>query len=136
MPETLVLDAFPLLAYFQNEPAGPEVAAILRRAQAGEVRLVIAAINLGEVTYRIIREKGFESAQEALAYIQANAIEVIDVDRELALSAAVLKANHRLGYADCFAAALAQRLNAAIVTGDPDFRQVEHLVTIEWLPTA
>ena len=41
-----------------------------------------------------------------------------------------------MSYADCFAAALAQRESAAVVTGDPDFRQVEQLVAIDWLPTA
>jgi uncharacterized protein len=44
-----------------------------------------------------------------------------------------LKVASKMGYLDCFAAALAQHLEAAVVTGDPDFRQVEGMVAIEWL---
>ena len=36
-------------------------------------------------------------------------------------------------YADAFAVALAQMKQAAVVTGDPDFRKFEGLVPIEWL---
>ena len=35
--------------------------------------------------------------------------------------------------ADCFAAALAQRLGAAVLTGDPDFQRLEGAVAVEWL---
>jgi len=38
-----------------------------------------------------------------------------------------------MSYADAFAVATARRENAAIVTGDPQFAKVEHLVHIDWL---
>ena len=40
-----------------------------------------------------------------------------------------------IAYADCFAAALAQSMNAALVTGDPEFRKIKPdcNVLIEWL---
>ena len=38
-----------------------------------------------------------------------------------------------MSYADAFAIALAQELNATIVTGDPEFRSVEKIVDILWL---
>ena len=44
-----------------------------------------------------------------------------------------LKARFPIAYADAFAAATAIRMNAVIVTGDPEFRRMEHLVTINWL---
>ena len=134
--QTYVLDSFALLALFRNESAADAVAGLLRRADAGEVRLMMTAVNLAEVVYRTIRERGFERAQEVLAHIQAYTIHMVDVDRPLALAAANLKGLHRISFADCLAAALAQRESAAIVTGDRDFRQVEGLVTIEWLPRA
>ena len=108
---------------------------LLRQARRGEVDLAMTAINLGEVFYRTIREHGRERAQEVLADFQDYPIEVVEIDRELALAAADLKGSHRMSYADGYAAALALRLDAAVVTGDPDFRQVEDRVAIEWLPT-
>ena len=44
-----------------------------------------------------------------------------------------LKLGFPISYADAFAVATAIRMNAAIVTGDPEFRRVEQLVTVNWL---
>jgi ribonuclease VapC len=131
-----VLDSFALLAFFRAETAGARVRELLEQAQAGEIVLSITTVNLGEVFYRAIRERGREQAHEMLGRVEEFGVEIASVDLELALLAASLKAASGIGYADCFAAALAQRLDAAVVTGDPDFRQIEHLVAVEWLPAA
>lgn len=131
-----VFDSFAFLAFFQAEPAGSKVRELLERAQRGEVRLAITTVNLGEVVYRTERQHGLERAQEVLAKIAEYEPTVVEVDRELALAAAHLKARHKMAYADCLAAALAQRLDAAVVTGDPDFSQVEGVIPVEWLPAA
>jgi predicted nucleic acid-binding protein len=48
-------------------------------------------------------------------------------------SAAHIKANHRLAYADAFAVAAALQENAVVLAGDPDFLAAETLVRVEWL---
>jgi len=128
-----VLDSFALLAFFRAEPSGSRVRELLEQAQADEITLSITTVNLGEVFYRAIRERGREHAHEMLGRVEEFGVEIASVDLELALIAGALKADSGIGYADCFAAALARRLDAAVVTGDPDFRQVEHLVAVEWL---
>jgi predicted nucleic acid-binding protein len=128
-----VLDSFALLAFFRDEPVADTVERLLGQAQHGDIRLVMSVANLGEVFYRTMRDFGIERAEEVLGRMDEYPIELVDVDRDLALGAAYLKGSHRMAYADCFAAALARRLDAAVVTGDPDFRQVEHLVAVEWL---
>jgi len=128
-----VLDSFALLAFFRDEPVADTVEGFLGRAQHGDIRLVMSVANLGEVFYRTMRDFGIERAEEVLGRMDEYPIELVDIDRELALGAAYLKGSHRMAYADCLAAALAQRLGGAIVTGDPDFRQIEHLVAVEWL---
>ena len=55
------------------------------------------------------------------------------VERELALTAAHIKAKHPLAYADAFAAALAMREEATLVTGDPEFKALDQFLTIEWV---
>ena len=62
------------------------------------------------------------------------AIEVVEADRSLTLEAAHLKAHRPLSYADAFVVALALQKGAEIVTGDPEFRQVEEQISIRWLP--
>jgi hypothetical protein len=37
-------------------------------------------------------------------------------------------------YADAFAAALAMREGAVLVTGDPEFKALESTLSIQWLP--
>ena len=127
---TLVLDAFALLAYFRKEASGPYVADLLRSGD----RLYMCSINLGEVFYKTMREYGIERGRFVLAMIARDPIEIVDPDRDLVLAAAYLKGLHRMSYADCFAAALAQRLNATLVTGDRDFEQLADDIAIDWLP--
>jgi predicted nucleic acid-binding protein len=38
-----------------------------------------------------------------------------------------------MSYADCFAAALAKQKKALLLTGDPEFKQVDSEITIDWL---
>ncbi len=49
------------------------------------------------------------------------------------MNAARLKAEHALSFADCFAVATAKRENVIVMTGDPKFKNIEHMVKIEWL---
>lgn len=49
------------------------------------------------------------------------------------LEAAPIKARHAIAYADAFAVATARRLDAVLVTGDPEFAAVSGLVEIEWI---
>ena len=129
-----VLDSFAFLAFFQAEAGAVRVRQLLNETLRGAAQIAINTVNLGEVIYRTERGFGRDRAQEVLARIDEYQPRVVNVDHPLALAAAHLKARHKMAYADCLAAALAQQLNAPVVTGDADFRKVEHLVTIEWLP--
>ena len=72
----------------------------------------------------------------ALAAIDQLPIKIIEADRRLALAAAHVKAHYPISYADAFVVALAQQMQAVILTGDPEFSKIEHLVAVEWLPQA
>jgi len=128
-----VLDAFALLAMFKAEPGGPRVRELTQKANSGEVTLVMASVNLGEVFYKTVRQSGLERAQAVVAAAKQLPVEYLPVDQDLALAAAEIKGLHRISYADCIAAALAQRLDATLVTGDDGLRQIADL-KIEWLP--
>ncbi len=127
------LDSWSLVSFFRHEPAAPRVREFLEAARRGEHELYITVVNLGEVSYTIESRQGLEVAKDALLLVDSYAVRTFDIDRLFALEAAKLKATRGLGYADCFAAALAQRLEATVLTGDRDFQRVEDLVPIEWL---
>ncbi len=134
MPDRFVLDAFALMALLQAEPGASRVDTLIEQADAGGTDLFIPVVNLGEVFYTVENRRGLQTAQETLAVIDQSPIQMVDVDLTLALSASRLKSKARLGYMDCFVAALAQQLQATVVTGDPDFKKVEAVVSVEWLP--
>ena len=52
---------------------------------------------------------------------------------ELAQQAASLKAQYKLPYPDCFAAALGQARKATVVTSDKDFERVGTALKILWV---
>lgn len=56
------------------------------------------------------------------------------VNEQRVLAAAHIKAHYPLSYADALAVALAQELDARVVTGDSEFKAVESLVPVLWLP--
>ena len=134
MNECFVLDSFALLALLGREPGSEEVAKLLRRAQQKEARVLMTWVNAGEVAYIVERRFGVERLHVALAMMEATGLEMVPVVRELALLAAHIKAGHAIAYADALAAALAQQVTATLVTGDPEFRLLEGVVDILWLP--
>jgi len=93
----------------------------------------MTTVNLGEVWYSVARRKSEEVADRELARLLELGVRVADVDWALTRRAARLKTKYRLAYADCFAAALAQQLRCKVVTGDPEFRQLEKEVKVQWL---
>lgn len=128
-----VLDSFALLAYLNGEEGHQRVAKVLGQAQEEQKRLYLSIINYGEVVYIVERARGLTQAQRTIAAVDQLPIEVIEADRRLTFAAAHVKANYPLAYADCFTIALAQDKAATVLTGDPEFRAVESLATIEWL---
>ena len=123
--ERFVLDSYALLAYFQDEEGADKVQTVLEMGSEGKAHLFLSVVNLGEVLYVVERERGVSRAHEILARIEEMPIEIVDVDRKMALEAAHLKARYPIAYADCFALALARIQGASLVTGDPEFRTIK-----------
>ena len=58
---------------------------------------------------------------------------ILPIPNTLIFQAAEYKAQYPLSYADCFALSSAIEHKAVLVTGDPEFKKVEHLVKVFWL---
>ncbi|MGH9424949.1 MAG: type II toxin-antitoxin system VapC family toxin [Terriglobia bacterium] len=132
-PKALVLDTWTVVAYFEDEPSGKQVADLIADAQESGASLAMSVVNAGELWYLMTRRSSEADANETVAELRQLGIRLVDVDWDLAQAAARFNAKHRMSYADCFAAALAKRTKADLVTGDPDFRQVEDDIRIVWL---
>jgi predicted nucleic acid-binding protein len=118
-----VLDANAVIRYMNHSMDSQRVKTLFDRAKAGKNKLVISAVNWGEVLYTLAKRTGIPQAAEDLKTLGV-AMETIPVGEADTEAAATLKHNFKLGYADSFAAALAMRLNGTLVTADPEFAKL------------
>ncbi len=133
MPATIVLDAWAIMAYLEAEPAGKQVKQIISEAQDQLMSLLISTVNAGEVWYNVARRTSETEANGEIAALQQLGIRLVSADWTLTRQAAAYKSIYPIAYADCFAAALAKINDAELVTGDPEFKQLEGEVKIHWL---
>jgi uncharacterized protein len=128
-----VLDSWAMMAFFENEPSADQVEKILIDAHATETPLLMSVVNVGELWYSITRAHSQADADKIVNELRALKVEFVDATWELTKQAAQFKAKGKIAYADCFAAALAKERKAELVTGDPEFKQVEGEVKILWV---
>jgi ribonuclease VapC len=122
-----------MLAFLNKESGSEKVKSLLREAERSKEPLLMNEINIGEVYYVTAKDRSPEQADDFLHRLETLPIQPVSNSFAAVLEAAKLKARFPISYADAFAVATAIRMNAVVVTGDPEFRQVEHLVTIDWL---
>jgi predicted nucleic acid-binding protein len=128
-----VLDANALIRFFRRAPGSLDVRSIIQQAKEGRAHLATSAANLCEAFYVLARYFGAEHARQCIREIN-NAMTVAVIDDAVALDAAMLKLHYKLGLADCFAAELAMRTKATLVTADPEFKRLGKQLKILALP--
>lgn len=128
-----VLDANALVRLYRNAPGADAVERLVRQAKAGKARLSISVANLSEVLYVLSR---YIRPEEALRFIEntRDAVQSISIDERASLEAGILRIRYKLGFADCFAAELALRIHATLVTADPDFAKLGKRLKVLELP--
>ncbi len=132
-PKAIVLDSWAVIAYLEDEPAAEKVADIMADAHEQDIPLLITVINAGEVWYIVARESSDAEADRSVKQLRELGIEFVDADWNLAHGAGYFKSRNKMSFADAFAAALAKQRKAHLVTGDREFKSVEHEIVISWL---
>jgi len=128
----IVLDASALMTFFEDRPGVDKVEDLIRLGVEGKRQLLMSVVNWGEVYYSTWRAKGPGVARKILEDIAQLPVEIVDADLELTRIAAELRAEHKLPYTDCFAAALAVARKASLATSDKDFASVEKKLNLLW----
>jgi len=131
--KAVVFDSWALIAFFRNEDSAERITEILGEAHDRNIPALMTVINAGEIWYNIARKGGEEKSDQSIQDISHLGIRIVDADWSLTRTAAGFKKRGRIAYADCFAAALAKGENAALVTGDPEFKLLEDEITIMWI---
>lgn len=131
--DKIIIDSQPLIAMLNQEKNYNEIKDFFIKLQKDNVSMYVTAINYGELYYITLRNKGKERADALYGFLTSIPIQIIPADETIAREAAIYKAFKKLSYADCFAAALAKTMDAPVLTGDPEFKEVEKEVKIIWI---
>jgi len=130
---SFIFDSHALLKFFQKERGYEKVFHLLEEIKKTGAVKYINAINLGEIVYSTKKEFGDQKKLEVLANIERLNFTILPIPNSLIFRAAEYKAQYAVSYADCFTLASAVEHKATLVTGDPEFKKVEHLVDIVWI---
>lgn len=116
----VVLDSWAVLRLLEGTvPAAGRVQEIL-----AEGRPIMSWINLGEVYYVTHRAQGADEANAVIRDLRTK-LTLDPATEHRVLAAATIRADHRLAYADAFAAATAIEHDAVLLTGDPELLVLE-----------
>ena len=133
MKKPRLLDSHAALVYLKREKGYEKVKGALSAAEKSNVPLLMSEMNIGEVCYIVLRSRLATDVEDFLSLFLSLPIERVQVDFDLIIQASKIKSKYPVSYADAFAAATAIRKDAAIITGDPEFKALTNLVQIDWL---
>lgn len=128
--KSYLFDTSALLSFIEDEAGADRVEQILRKKS-----VFIPWMVLLEMYYMTVQEEGQAEADNRFALIRQMKIEVLwDVNEAVVLTAAKLKAAHRISLADAIIAAYAVRNEAILLHKDPEYEALAETVAMEALP--
>ena len=114
-----ILDACALLAFLNDEEGAEKIEDLLNQSVANDISVSMSIINLFEVYYGELRDKGAEIARIVLEMVQHYSIKIINtVSEQVFREAARLKAAHKMSIADSIGLATAIELSGQFVSSD------------------
>jgi predicted nucleic acid-binding protein len=128
-----VLDANALVGFFRKREGAAKLRELLNQADKKQVSLRISVVNLVEVLYISARYSTLDEAHMAIQRVKG-LVEFDSPDTVQSLAAAEIRHRYKLGLADCFAAELAMRTGATLVTADPEFAKLDKRLKVLALP--
>jgi predicted nucleic acid-binding protein len=125
-----LLDTSALLTFIEDEDGSGRVEEILRRKGA-----LLPWPVLMETYYISLREEGRAEADRRYALIRHMKTDILwDMNEQILLIAARLKAEHHVSLADAIVAAYAIQNKAVLIHKDPEFEVLAGLLPMEALP--
>jgi predicted nucleic acid-binding protein len=126
-------DTAPLIYLMERHPDfGPPVVDVARRVDEGAVVLVASTITLTELLIRPLRLGRIDLVAAYRALLEHHRhVELVDIDAEVAVRAAELRARHRLRTPDALQIAAAIHAGCdAFLTNDRDLARVDEIAVV------
>lgn len=122
---TVLIDSWAWIEYFKGSEAGKKI----KRVIDDDEEAIISTINLAEVYRWILKFYDSKMADEKASIMKKRCF-VISVDEGIAIEGAKLRHGLKLGLGDALVQATAKSENAKVLTGDPDFKELENVIYI------
>jgi len=125
-----VIDAYAWIEYFDGTKSGEEARKIIENPNNS---ISTSVITIAELLSHFRRKKqDFQEAKKVLSSLSA----FYPINSEFAEEAGLLHAdikskNRHFGLADTFVLLTAKKLNAKVLTGDEDFREIKEAILIK-----
>jgi len=130
-----VLDSSAVLRFIDKEAGADRVRAVFRAFADGQAEVRISAVQWGEVAGNLRKRLGALAQNRILESLMQLQPEIVPASAERAVRAAELRVDRKLAYADAFALDLAMdSVDQVLITADYDFKAVDDLARIEFLP--
>ena len=110
---TVLLDSWAWIEFLKDAPRADKVAPYLEQPHD----IIISTVNIAEICLYLLRH----SKAEFITFITERC-NVFPVTETIAMNAATIKHQQKMGLADAIVYATAQEHGATLVTGDPDFK--------------
>ena len=111
----VLIDSWAWIEYIKGSDAGKKVEALLQHEE-----ILTSSMNIAEVYKKLLADMPKEANQIITAVLTSGF--PIPVDTEIAMHAAKLKHEKKIGMADAIVLATARMHKAKVVTGDDDFK--------------
>jgi predicted nucleic acid-binding protein len=130
-----VIDSSAMLRHIDDEAGADRMEAILLMCLRGSAEAQISAVQWGEIAGIVRKRSGSLEQENVLHRLKQLDLHLIPATAERAVRAASLRVDRKIPYADAFALELAMESDDhVLVTADYDFKAVEDLARIEFLP--
>jgi predicted nucleic acid-binding protein len=131
-----VLDSSALLRYLDDESGADRVEAVLKDCVSGRARILISAMQWGEIAGNLRKRVGAEDELRILGGLLPSEVEIVPITGTRAVHAADLRFDRKIAYADAFALELTMEApDHVLLTVDYGFKVVDDLAHVEFLPT-
>lgn len=120
---TVLIDSWTWIEYWKGGKLAKAAAVYID----GDEESIVSTVNISEVYFWVARYYGEATAAEKLKTVEKRC-SVVAVDKEVAIAAAKIKIECKLGLADSLIMATARHLGAKVVTGDPDMKGLKDVI--------
>lgn len=132
---TFVFDASAVLRYIDKEAGASRVREIIQDYANEFAAIMLSAVQWGEIASTLRKRYGGQQQESILGSLQQLNFNIVPADAERAVKAAAIRVDRKMAYADAFAVELTlDSQEHVLVTADYDFKAVDDLVRIEFLP--